>query len=510
MALKPAKTIAKNTLFLYVRTFITMSVAIYTSRVLLQILGVENFGIYNLVGGVVGLFASLRNVFSSSVQRFLNFEKGKGADERVRQIFCISMEIHIILAVLFTLVVEYTGVWFITHQLVLPEGRMGDALFVFHCSILTTAISICTIPYDSAIIANERFGFFAWTSIIEYLLKLVIIYLLFVLPNERLINYALLLAIVTLCVRMAYIIYCKRFNECKLKWDWNKNIAKELTFFAGWNFFGNTVFAFVNEGTNMMLNVFGGVTANAARGLAYQVRSAVGQLSGNLIIASGPFIVREAASQSNDVIFKYIFQISRGIYFAMLLTIVPFIVYSQSIMELWLVTPPEYSVIFVQIVLIHLLLRTFHAPLDILFKAKGKIKIYQLIDSFTLFFSLPVSYVILRIGYPLYWAFIVICVVEILNLFSVLLWARKCFNFPVKKYVEDVLFISLLASAILSGMGYLFYMSMCPANILQLVIYVILFAILEIPILYLFLNSSEKQYIYMILCKLISAGKIRI
>ena len=266
MASKPAKTIAKNTIFLYVRTFITMSVAIYTSRVLLQILGVENFGIYNLVGGVVGLFASLRSLFSSSVQRFLNFEKGKGADERVRQIFCISMGIHIILAVLFTLVVECIGVWFITHQFVLPEGRMGDALFVFHCSILTTAVSICTIPYDSAIIANERFGFFAWTSIIECALKLIIVYLLLILSDERLINYALLLAAVTLFIRITCIIYCRRFDECKLEWCWNKGVAKELTYFAGWNFFGNTAFALVNEGTNMLLNVFGGVTANAARG----------------------------------------------------------------------------------------------------------------------------------------------------------------------------------------------------------------------------------------------------
>ena len=194
----------------------------------------------------------------------------------------------------------------------------------------------------------------------------------------------------------------------------------------------------------------------------------------------------------------------------MLLTIVPFMVYSQSIMRFWLVTPPEYSVIFVQIVLIHLLLRTFHAPLDILFKAKGKIRKYQLIDSFTLFLSLPSSYVILRAGFPLYWVFIVICAVEVLNLFSVLLWARNCFDFPIKKYVKDVLFISFLASAILSVMGYLFYMSLCPVNILQLAIYVILFVILEIPILYLLLNSSEKQYINTILCRLVSVGKIRI
>lgn len=510
MKSKSAKFIVKNTLYLYIRTFITMVIAIYTSRVLLQILGIENFGIYNLVGGVVGLFASLRNVFSSSVQRFLNFEKGKGADERVKQIFCISMEIHLALAILFTLIVECIGVWFITHQLVLPEGRVSDSLFVFHCSILTTGISICTIPYDSAIIANERFGFFAWVSIIECVLKLIIVYLLLVMPSERLINYALLLAVVTLCIRMTCIIYCKRFTECKLKWYWNKDMAKELTSFAGWNFFGNTVFALVNEGTNMMLNVFGGVIANAARGLAYQVRSAVGQLSGNLLVASGPFIVQEAASQSNNVIFKYIFQISRGIYFIMLLTIVPFMIYSQSIMELWLITPPKYSVIFVQIILIHLLLRTFHGPLDILFKAKGKMKNYQLIDSFTLFLSLPLGYVVLKVGFPLYSAFIVICIVEVINLFSVLLWAHKCFYFPVKRYVKDVLSVSFLASVILSGMGYLFYMIMYPVNILQLLIYVILFVTLETSILYFLLNSSEKQYVHTVLCRLTSVNKIRI
>ena len=289
--------IAKNTLMLYIRTFVILALALYTSRLLLETLGVEDFGIYYLVGGVIGLFASLKGVFASSVQRFLNYEKGIGDKIKVHKIFCVSVIVHILIALCFALIVEVFGIWFITYKLNIPNGSIDSALFVFHCSVLTACIMILSVPYDAVIIANERMNAFAWIAILDAFLKVLIVFFVKYVSVQKLECYAILLVVIAFFIRLVNVLYCRRFPECQFRFCWDYSIFKQLTSFAGWNFFGNTMFSMVNEGINMMLNIYGGVIANAARGIAYQIKTAVGQLSGNVLIASQPSIIQQSASK---------------------------------------------------------------------------------------------------------------------------------------------------------------------------------------------------------------------
>lgn len=488
-------------MMLYIRSFVTMAIGVYTSRVLLQNLGVDNFGLYGLVGGVLGIFSSLRGVFASSVQRFMNFEKGKGNEKRVNDIFCISLLIHLALAVLFFIMVGAIGHWLITNKLVIPDGRMNTALFVFYLTIMTSSLSVLTIPYDAAIIANERFSCFAWISMVEALFKLGIIYVLPVFSFDRLSLYAVLMTCCTLMARVASVLYGMQFRECKLRIVWDKCLLKELSTFAGWNFLGNTVYSVTNEGINMILNVFGGVVANAARGLAYQVRIALQTFSMNVVTASQPFIVQQAASEDKAKVFGYANKLSFLYYLIMLITIVPFYIYCEPIIKIWLVTPPKLSLVFIRLSLIYLLIRSFHSQFDILFKAFGKIKIYQIIDFSTLILSVPLSYVLLGKGMPIYVAFVIINVVETFNLCALMVCAKKVLGMSIHSFIIEALFPCLKSSFLLGTIGLLFGLRIIPSTNIEVFASVTLLVIIEFVLAYIILAKSERIYINKLLKK---------
>ena len=495
-ASKNSKRIAKNTAMLYIRTFVILALALYTSRILLASLGVTDFGLYNLVAGVVGLFSSLKGVFASSVQRFLNYEKGLGNADGVHRVFCISVIVHILIAIVFALIVEAFGIWFINHKLNIPEGSVDTALFVFHCSIATACITILSTPYDAAIIANEKMNAFAWISILDAVLKLIIIFLITILPFENIRSYAVLLVCIALLIRGINVIYCRRFPECRFVFLWDKSLFKNLTSFAGWNFFGNTAYALVNEGLNMMLNIYGGVVANAARGIAYQVRAAVGQLSGNLLVASQPYIIQQAAKGDREETFRNINEVSRILFFIMAITVLPLIVYCEQILEIWLTTPPDYAVTFTRLILFYSVIRTLHGPIDLLFKAEGKIGRYQLVDSCSLCLSLPLSYILLEVGCPIYGVFLVMSGVEILNLLLITLLAQKMVGFEMEGYTINVLISSIFSLLICGVLGKLFYELLQPNNLLQLVGSVFLILVVNMICFYFFFFFlSEKLYV---------------
>lgn len=244
--------IAKNTILLYLRSIIMMVLAIFTSRVLLATLGVENYGIYNVVGGVVAMFASIKSILASSVQRFLNFYKGKGEPDTVLKVFNTSINVHLILALLFAAVVEFVGIWFIKNQLVIPDGSLDSALFVFQCSLIAVIVTIVTIPYDAAVIANEHMNFYAYISVADTALKLLIIFLLPLLPFEYLNSYAVLVLAIAVLLRVISIIYCQRFAECRIVKIFDKDLFKDMSSFAGWNFFGCTASSLIEEGLSLI------------------------------------------------------------------------------------------------------------------------------------------------------------------------------------------------------------------------------------------------------------------
>lgn len=497
MADKHSSTIVKNTWVLYVRSFVTLALSIYTSRVLLSVLGIEDYGIYNLIGGTVGIFASLKVIFASAVQRFLNYEKGKGNKQNVRKVFSMSIMIHWLIAIAFAVIVEIVGIWLITHKLVIPTDSMHNAIFVFHCSVLTTIITILSIPYDAVIIANEKINVFAWITILEVVLKLVIVFLIPIFQIAHLKSYALLVIIVALVIRLIEINYSRRFAECRFMFFWEKGMFKDLMTFAGWNFFGNTAFTLVNEGLNLIFNIFGGVTANAARGVAYQIRNAYSQLSSNLLVASQPYIVQQSASVDKNRIFLYINQISKIVFLIIAFTALPVIVYCEQILDIWLVETPAYAAGFVRIILIYLVIRALHGPIDLTFKAYGKLGKYQIIDAASLMLSLPISYMVMKIGFPLYSVFVVVCIVEIVNLTSILLLANKMLGFNIGNYFRDVVKPSFLTIILFTITGAVFFVLCKPDNFFELTGFVLLLCSISLlQIYFIILNNNEKSYLH--------------
>ena len=265
IATNRTQTIAKNTVLLYIRSIFIILLSVYTSRVLLNTLGVEDYGTYNLVGGVVAMFLSMKSVFAASVQRFLNYEKGQGNIQRVQEIFSTSVIIHLGISALFVILVECIGMYYIKNVMVIPEGMQSTTEFVFHCSVAATAIAIMTIPYDAVIIANEKMNFYAYLSIGDAILKLLIVFVLPILPFAYFRSYAFLILCISLCMRAISMRYSKRFPECEFKRIWRKKTVMQLTTFAGWNFFGCMAYSLIEEGTNMMAKTFGAIPFKAAK-----------------------------------------------------------------------------------------------------------------------------------------------------------------------------------------------------------------------------------------------------
>lgn len=488
-----ANKIAKNTVFLYLRSFVLMVIAIYTSRVVLKVLGVEDYGIYNLVGGVVAMFSSLRGVFSSAIQRYINYTRGLGDEEGVRHVFSMGAIIQFGIAIIFLILVEGFGLWFIPHKLVIPEGMMDTAMFVFQCSLITSVISITAVPFDALIIANERMNYYAYISIAEAVLKLAIVFLLPFLPFTTLKSYAVLIMAVHILIVTINYFYCRRFPECRIEKYWNKDLFKNLASFSGWNFLGNIIYTLIHEGTNIILNLFAGVVANAARGVAAQVRHALETLSGNLYTASKPFVMQQAATVENKTLFNYIYILSRVIFYVILVTTVPIIVYSEQILSVWLVEIPKYTVSFVRVIMLFVLVRSLHSPIVMLFFAVGNIKWFQITECLVGLLTLPLVYLFLYLGLPLYTAFIAMIIVEIINLTSIVLVAQKELGFRLSQYIKNVILKCILAFFIVSIIAIVFYFLTKDANKYISLLWLVLLALCSVGVIYLAVLTNEEK-----------------
>lgn len=488
-----ANRIAKNTFFLYVRSFVIMAITIYTSRVVLKVLGVEDYGIYNLVGGVVALFSSLKGVFSSAIQRYINYTRGLGDEEGVKHIFSLSIIIQAVLALLFFGLVESFGLWFIPHKLIIPEGMMDTAMFVFHCSLITSVISVLAVPFDALVIANEKMNYYAYISITEAVLKLAIVFALPVLPFIQLKSYAVLIMAVHVLIVMINMLYCRRFSECRIEKYWNKDLFKQLASFSGWNFLGNIVYTLIQEGTNIILNLFAGVIANAARGIAAQVRSALTVLSDNLYTASKPFVMQQAATVEKKTLFNYIYILSRVIFYVMLITTIPIIIYAEQILGIWLVEIPQYTVSFVRVIMLYVLVRSFHSPIVMLFFAVGSIKRFQITECVTGVLGLPLIYGFLYCGLPLYSAFIAMIIIDIINLLAIVLVAQKEMGFKLTDYLLKVISrcgLAFVAVAVVAGAFYYFTHN---ANKYIAIIWFVLLAFSELAVVYFVVLQEEEK-----------------
>lgn len=490
------RRIAKNTLMLYFRMILTMLVSLYTSRVILNALGVEDFGIYNVVGGVVSMFAFFNSAMSSATQRFLSYEIGKGDFVQLRKTFNATQVIHIGIAVLIFILAETIGLWFVKTYLVIPTERMEAAIWVYHFSVLSFMVTIIQVPYNATIIAHERMNVYAYVSILEVLLKLLIVFLLVSISFDKLKLYVVLYFVVVFIIASIYRVYTRRnFEESKFEVVKDKKLYRTLVSYSGWSLFGNLAGVAQGQGVNILLNIFFGPVVNAARGIAYQVQSAIQGFVINFQMAVNPQIIKSYATDERDYMTSLIIRSSKFSFHLLFLLSLPIIIEVDQILKLWLKIVPEYAPVFTVLVLIIILITCVSGPLIIAVQATGKIKMYQAVIGTLLLLILPISYVFLKLGYKPEVTLYITIGIEVLALIFRFYFLKRLMGFPVLSFVKEVILKNLLI-VLLSLTVTLFIRNIMDENIFRLIIVFFVSLIWNAYVIYLIgLSRSEKEFI---------------
>ena len=491
------KRIAKNTLLLYFRMLFMMAVSLFTSRVILNTLGVEDYGINNVVGGVVAMFSVLSGSMSSSISRFITFELGKGDNKRLKTVFSTGINIQLGMSLIILLVAEAAGVWFLNYKMNIPEERMYAANWVFQCSILTFILGLLSVPYNAAIIAHEKMSAFAYISIIEVTLKLIIVYLLTISPYDRLITYSILFMLVGVLIRLIYGYYCKRhFEECTYHLVYDKAILKSMTSFAGWNFLGNGAYMLNTQGVNILMNMYFGVAVNAARGVATQVDAALKQFVNNFTTAVNPQITKSYAQGDLSNMHKLVCKSAKFSAFLMMFFAVPIILETDTILSLWLKNPPAYASVFLKWIIISSFMDTVLAnSLVTSMFATGDIKKYQIIVTTVGCLVFPLSWLAFQLGFEPQVGYILYFIIYSILLFVRLYLLRDMVKLPIMMYVKEVLFKVLPTMAICFSVPSILIFSM-GEGVMRLIFTVVLSMIVTSITAYHFgLKESEKKYL---------------
>lgn len=442
------KRIAKNTLMLYFRMMLTMIVTLYTSRVVLDVLGVEDFGIYDVVGGVAAMFSFLNAAMSSGTQRFLSYELGRNNLEQCKRVFSVTLTIHLGIALAIFFIAQTIGIWFLNHRLNIPSVRMEAAQWVFQLAVLSTLASVVQIPYTASIIAHEQMNIYAYVSIIEVSLKLAVVFILSWSDFDKLKLYASLMFGVTLVVSLIYRFYCKRkFSVCNYSFFWDKSLYCELISYGGWNLFGNLAAVCYTQGINILLNIFFGPVVNAARAIASQVSSAIRLFVTNFQLAVNPQIVKYHASNEKKLMIDLIFQSSRYSFFLLLIISLPVFIETESILSLWLKNVPGYTALFCRLIILNALIDCVSGPLMVAAQATGTVKKYQAVVGSVLLLNLPASFIFLRKGFPPETTAYVSIVISVIALFFRLLILRELINLSARKFLKSVVVVSLVVAS---------------------------------------------------------------
>ena len=394
-----SKRIAKNTLVLYVRMLAMMVISIYTSRIILKSLGVEDYGIYNVVGGFVSMFTMISGSLNNAINRFLMFDIGKGNIEQLTKTFSSAVTIQMLLALIFFIIAETIGLWFLNYKMVIPESRILATNFVYQFSIISFMLSLITIPYNAIIIAREKMSIFAYMSILDVVGKLLIAWSTQYTPTDKLIFFSAIIMIFSLIMRLIYGIYCKRnFEECNFKFNFDKKRLKEMFSFAGWNVIGSASAILRDQGGNILINLFYGPIVNAARAIASQVNNAITGFVHNFQTALTPQIIKNYASSNHEYMFALALKGARFSFYILFLLSLPFILNTDYILQLWLEEVPAHSAFFVQLVLILAMFDCVANPFVTIALATGRIRNYQLIVGGLQMLNLPIAYICHKIG----------------------------------------------------------------------------------------------------------------
>lgn len=434
------KRIAKNTLLLYFRMLFMMVVSLYTSRVILNALGVEDFGIYNVVGGVVAMFSVISGSLSAAISRFITYELGKGDQSKLNKIFSASVTIQLLLSLIIVVLIESVGVWFLNAKMTIPAERMTAANWVLQFSIVTFVINLISVPYNAAIIAHEKMSAFAYISILEAVCKLAIAFLIMVSPIDRLIFYAILMCVVGLIIRFTYGHYCKKhFAECTYHFHWDKEILMKMFGFAGWNFIGTAAGILRGQGINILLNLFFSPAVNAAQGIAVQVNNAITNFSNNFLVAINPQIIKSYSQNDLERAYDLVLYASRFAFLLLLVLSAPIICETDIILQLWLRNVPDYASTFVRLSLLLAICDALSLPLVTLQQATGKIRNYQLIVGSLHMLNFPLSLLLLYIGSVPNVVYFVAIFLSVVSLYARLIMQNRQLGISIMKFHAKVL-----------------------------------------------------------------------
>ncbi len=433
------KRIAKNTLALYARMLFTMAVSFYTSRVVLDVLGVADYGIYNVVGGLVTMFSFISGAMTTATQRFLSVEIGRGARGDVRRMFSTAVVIHVVLAALIVLAGETVGLWFLNKYMNFPPGRLAAANWVYQFSLATFAVNVASVPYNAAIVAYERMKAFAYVSIVEVTLKLAVVYLIMLATYDKLVVYAALIAAIAVAIRLIYGSYCKRhFAECRCDMKWDRERGRGMMSFLGWNLIGSIAGVGKEQGINVVLNIFFGSAVNAARGVAYQAMNAIAGFAANFQMAMNPQIIKLYAAGERDEMFKLVFRGSKFSYLLLLTMSLPVALEAPFILGVWLKEVPDHTVVFLRLVLLTTLVDSLSNPLITAMHASGKVRDYQIVVGGLSLMTLPVAYAFFKLGYPPQAAMYVGLGVSVACHFARQALLRRTIGFPMGAFLRRV------------------------------------------------------------------------
>ena len=438
-----------------------MTISFFTARITLNVLGVTDYGVNNVVGGLVSMFSLLSNSLSSSTSRFLTFGLGEGNMEKLKRIFSTSVNIHIALAIIVTIAVETVGVWFLNHKMTIPPERMEAANWVLQCSVVVFAIGLLSVPYNSAIIAHEKMSVFAYMTIFDAASRLLIIAGIYYYRGDRLILLALMTMVQAFIRQSIYWIYCKRkFEECSYRLIYDKELTRNIFSFAGWNFIGCTAGLMKDQGVNIAINLFTGPAINAARGIAMQVNGIIGQFTSGFMTALNPQITKNYASGNLDRVYNLIYQGTRLSYYLFMFLSIPIFFEIEKILQIWLGQVPEHTVLFTRLALVLTLAEIISATLITAQSATGNIRNYQIVVGGILLLNFPISYFLLKVGLFPEVTLVVAIVISQICLGARLWFLRTMIKLPARDFILKVylnVVVVTVVAMILPGVCY-FYM----------------------------------------------------
>lgn len=487
--------------------FLLMAVGLYTSRINLQSLGVENFGVYNVVAGFIVMFGTITGSLGNAISRFIMVELGHGDSQKLKSVFSTAINVQLIMGFIIAILGEAIGLWFLANKMQIPDGSLFSATWVLHISIFQFVIGLLNVPFNAEIVAHEKMGTFAYLSLFEAFMRLLIAFYIYVTPFDKLITFAFLIFANQCLTLSIYAFYCRsHFAECHYSFVFNKELLKEMFGFAGWNFIPNATYVLNNQGTNMLMNIYFGVIVNAARGVANQVNNAVQSFITNFMTAVIPQIMKSYASGDKRYAFSLVCRSAKFSYILMFFLALPILIETELLLDIWLKTPPNYSVAFVRWQLAASLTLVFGNPLFNLMMADGRIKKFQLIMA--IFTSCPfiVTWICYALGMPVISAYIIFFLINFILIIIRFFLVNRVTGLPVSDYLGGVVFrmalVSIVACIIPLSLHFLL-----PYGFSRFIIVGLLSVICSsLSVFFLGLSKGEKDFVQSkissILCKI--------